>query len=98
MKYYRAHLSNKETILLDEHDYQKLVEGMTTGSFVKLKKAIVNPSFVVMLLPLAQKEAMREVIPPRKVEGYVDDKTGTFVVTKDETPAVPGLADEFAAA
>jgi len=95
MKYYRAHLSNKQSIILDDIDYEKLLAGMNSGSFVKLKKAIINPSFLMMILPVSQSEALQEEIAPRKIEGYIDENTGVYVVTKDNTPLVVEIKDEF---
>ena len=95
MKYYKAQLSNKESIILDEDDFKKLVAGMNSGSFVKLKKAIINPSFLVTVLPVKYNLAVKEIIPERVIEGYIDEETGVYKVTKDETPAVVELEDEF---
>lgn len=95
MKYYKAHMSNRETVTLDEEDFAKLVEGMNSGSFVKLKQAIINPSFLMMIVPLSKTNAMQEVIPERKIEGHIDERTGTFKVLKDELPIVAQLQDRF---
>lgn len=95
MKYYKVYLSNKESVVIDSADYQKLVTGMSTGSFVQLKNAVVNPSFVSHILPIAEKEALETELPAEIIEGYVDEEKGVFVVTKDMRPAVKGLSDKF---
>jgi hypothetical protein len=95
MKYYKASLSNKESFILDEQDYNKLVAGMNSGSFVKLKQAIINPSFLVMILPVSQEVAMKDVLPERDVDGYIDEDAGVYKITKDITPAVAQLVDKF---
>lgn len=95
MKYYRVYLSNKEGIVIDHADYQKLVAGMTTGSFVQLKNAVVNPSFVSHILPMSERDALETEIPAEKIEGYVDEEKGVYVVTKDVRLAVKGLSDKF---
>ena len=96
MKYYKAMLSNKESIYLDEQDFEKLMAGMTSGSFVKLKKAIVNPSFVITLLPVSPKEALSSEPNGDGVEGYLDEERRVYVITKDNRPRVQGLRDGFA--
>jgi hypothetical protein len=95
MKYYRVYLSNKEGIVIDQADYQKLVAGMNTGSFVQLKNAVINPSFVSHILPIGEKEALETELPAEKIEGYIDEEKNVFVVTKDIRPAVKGLSDKF---
>lgn len=87
MKKYTIHLSNKQVVLIDEDDFKKFSEVAPTGNLVKLKQAIVNPSFVMAIIPV--KETTQ-----KKVEGYVSEETGNFVITKEEE-AIPELADEF---
>lgn len=94
MKYYKVILSNKLEVVLDEADYEKLLQGMNSGSFVRLKKAVVNPSFIVVIQPIKPKEALAVQEMP-KVEGYIDEATRQFVITKDERPVVTELTDEF---
>lgn len=95
MKYYRAYLSNKQEFVLDEKDLAKLEASMNTGSFVQLKKAIINPSYLMMIVPIPQSEAMEKEIPDRKMDGYIDNKTGMYVVTGENTVTVAGLKNEF---
>lgn len=96
MKFYKVILSHhKQDIVLDDADYQKLLTALDTGSFVRLKKAIINPSFIVAIIPIPQKDALDTENPPRKVEGYVDEERGVFVVTKDEHPVSATIADAF---
>ena len=82
---YRLITSNNHSILLDEADYQKFLEVSPTGALVRMKRGIVNPSFVVAILPA-------EEITQKKVDGYIDEKTGNFVLTKE---TYEGLPDAF---
>ena len=95
MKFYRVYLSNKENVIIDERDYAKLVAGMSTGSFVQLKNAVVNPSYVSHILPISPQEALATEGVQEKVEGYVDEERGVFVVTRDIRPALTELTDKF---
>lgn len=95
MKYYKAILSNKQEFVLDETDYQKVVQGLETGSFVRTKKAVINPSFVVTIFPIQQSEALDTEMPERKIEGYVDEESGRFIVTEDKEVVSTELKDEF---
>lgn len=93
MKYYKVVLSNRQEIALDEQDYKKLLQGMDSGSFVRLKKAIINPSYIMAILPIKQSEALGEEIPQR-IKGHVDEEKGVYVV--DQEKIVPaGIKDEF---
>ena len=95
MKYYKICLSNKESVVIDQADYTKLVNGMSTGSFVQLKNAVINPSFISHILPVSQKEALDTETQQEQIGGYVDEKRGVFVVTKDIRPQVTAIADKF---
>lgn len=95
MKYFKVFLSNKESVVIDQVDYEKLATAMNTGAFVKLKNAIVNPSFISHILPVSQKEALETESPLGKIEGHVDEKRGVYVVTKDMRPRVAELSDKF---
>lgn len=96
MKYYKLILSNKQEFYLDETDYEMLKKSLDSGSFVRLKKAIINPSFIVAIIPSSQRDALdHEALPDR--DGYVDMSMGRprFVVKGENLPALPGLKDEF---
>ena len=95
MKYFKIIMSNKDFVVIDENDFKKLESGMNAGSFVQLKKGIVNPSFIVAVLPMAQKDALESETSGRKTEGYIDEKSGNYVITKDEKPVSVELKDEF---
>jgi hypothetical protein len=95
MKYYKVYMSNKTDVVLDENDYQKLLAALNSGSFVKLRKAIINPSFIMMIQPIPPKDALELEARPRKIEGYIDEESGVYVVIKDEHPVVTELRDEF---
>lgn len=95
MKFYQIFLSNKEAVTIDQNDYQKLLVGMNSGSFVQLKNAVVNPSFISHILPISQKTALDTEKPEREVEGYLDEEKGVYVITKDTHPVVQELTDKF---
>lgn len=85
---YIIQLSNKTEIEIDEADFEKFTQNSASGSLIKLKRGIVNPSFVVSIIPSSARTTKREL------EGYIDEVSGNYVVTKDER--VPyKLTDEF---
>lgn len=84
MRKYEIHLSNKDSLLIDEQDYQKLIVGLGSGNFVVLKNGgIVNPSFVSHVRPIESPLELEDRLVP-KLEGYVDTERKVFVVTRDE--------------
>lgn len=87
MSKYTLHLSNKVVFEVDEADFEKFKENAPSGNFITLKQGMINPSFVVAIIPV--KEA-----PQKKVDGYIDEKTGAFVVT-GEREVIPELRDAF---
>lgn len=95
MKFFKVFLSNKTEVVLDEVDYDKLVAGMNSGSFVKLKKAIINPSFISHILPIKQDEALRNEKIEGGVKGYIDEETGVFKLKEDNRIIPTQLKDEF---
>jgi len=95
MRFYKVYLSvSKVDIELDQEDFEKLSQNIQSGNLIKVKQAIINPSFVVAIVPF-EKEA------PKKVTGYVKD--GKFIVTEEKTATLPDafaeesklLADKF---
>ena len=95
MKYYEIVLSSKDRITIDEDDYAKLTGNVDKSRLLQLKKAVINPSFIVTIQPITQKEALDGEIPQREIEGHVDEKSRTFKVTKDEALIPTELKDEF---
>lgn len=95
MKYFKVFLSNRQEVALDEADYEKLLAGMASGSFVRLKKAVLNPSFISHILPIAQNEALAGETTDCKINGYVDEERGVYVIT-DKGIIPTTLKDEFA--
>ena len=87
MKYYQLILSTKQIIEIDQEDFIKVSENLQKGRLVQVKQGIFNPSFVVAILPI-HKEITQ------KIEGYIDEKTQTFIATKFEDK-MPELKDEF---
>ena len=74
---YRLQLSNKSEFELDEEDYQVVSKAMGSGGFAQLKQAIINPSFIVAIIP-------QRTEPEKKIEGYFDEEKRKFIVTKEE--------------
>lgn len=95
MKYFKITMSTKDRITIDEDDFLKLSNNISTGNLIKLKKGIVNPSFIVDIFPVSAKEALEDEIPQRKIEGHIDEKTGIFVLDKQEEIISTELRDEF---
>lgn len=73
---YLLELSTKTKIKIDSDDYEKFLNA-DSSRFVKLKQGIVNPSFVVSITATEEKLE-------KKVEGYIDEDTGKYVVTREE--------------
>lgn len=84
---YTVHLSSKQTVVIDQEDFDKFMGNAERGSLLKLKQAIINPSFVVAIVPMKEN-------PQKQIEGYVDEATGKFIVTREED-LINDLADEF---
>lgn len=84
---YIIQLSNKTEIEIDQADFEKFTANSASGNLIKLKRGIINPSFVVAIIPSAVKAK-------RKVEGFIDERTGNYVVTKDSLEPYQ-LTDEF---
>lgn len=95
MKFYKVILSNKTDVTIDQQDFDKLLAGLNSGSFVKLKNAIINPSFVSHVMPIDQNEALATENAQEKIEGYLDEERGVYVVTKETRPVVTELTDKF---
>lgn len=87
MKTYNMYLSSKQSLVIDQADFEKFFN--SEGKMVMLKGGIVNPSFVVCILPRKEKDE-----PKKEVEGYLDEKRNVFVVTKEITLESP-VKDEF---
>lgn len=88
MKYYKIILSSKNEVLIDEEDYKKFLQVSGTGNFVRVKQAVINPAFVVAILPTKEK-----LEASKGYKGHIDLEKGAFVVT-EETESEP-LKDEF---
>ena len=92
MKYYKIYLSNKQSVVIEENEFEAIEGAMSSGTFVRAKKAIINPSFVVSVVPITAEEAL-EGEPRPKVEGYIKDNK--YVITGGKELAPTGLSDEF---
>lgn len=96
MKYYKLILSSKHEIVIDEIDYKKFESNSGSGNFIKLKQAVINPSFVIAVVPT------KEIESGKSIKGYVDPERNVYVVTEEkETPALenafsnhPGFAQD----
>jgi len=86
-QHYTLHLSSKQTIILDEDDFQKFSQLGEKGTLIRLKQAIINPSFVVAIVPL-------KVELQKKVEGHIDETSGKYVIDSEEE-SIPEIEDKF---
>jgi hypothetical protein len=89
MKFYRVILGKHE-IVVDEDDYSKIENGIKTGSLIKTKTALINPSFLVAIIP-------EEVKPKVEQQGeFITDEHGhrVFKVT-GEKKIYPVIPDSF---
>lgn len=86
MRLYNVILSNKTSVKIDEVDFQKLQSGIGSGNLIRFKQAIINPSFIVAILPIFEKEKTQ-------IEGYEDKERGVFVVTVEKKEEI--LEDLF---
>jgi hypothetical protein len=84
---YTIFLSNKNEIVIDDEDYKKFTENVKSGNLIKLKRAIINPSFVVSIIPDSIKSQ-------RRIEGHIDQLTGNYVIDREGYEPLK-LADEF---
>lgn len=81
---YKIVLNTKQEIIIDATDYEKFTQNLSS-TFVRLKSAVINPSYVVVIIPV-DKEL------PDNIDGYIDEKTGKFIITNRESSTLP---DEF---
>lgn len=89
-------MSSKERVVIDEVDYEKLLRGMHSGSFVQLKNAVINPSFISHITPVSEKQALEVEAPQGTLKGHVDLERGVYVVTEEVAPEdVMVLTDKF---
>lgn len=95
MKFYKIEMSTRSTIVIDENDFAKLTQNSATGNLIKLKKGIVNPSFIVSIYPIKQSEALEGEMPARRIEGELDETAGVFRMKVDTRPIGTELTDEF---
>lgn len=96
MTYYKLYLSKGEPLILDEDDLTKFRQNVGGKSFIQVKSGIVNPSFVVAIYPMEEREVAELVPSTSKVQGYIDEETGKYVVTKETSPLRSLLVDKFA--
>jgi hypothetical protein len=89
MKFYKIILSSKHEVVVDEDDYGKIEQGIASGSLIKTKTALINPSFLVAVIP--------EEVKPKVIEEgkMVMDENGhkVFKVTgqKEVYPILPDM-------
>jgi len=95
MKYYEITLSSKDRITIDEDDYQKFIETGDKSRLIQLKKAVINPSFIVTIIPISQAEALVSETPLGNFKGHIDEKTRKFITTEDTQLIPTKLKDEF---
>lgn len=63
-KPYIVQLSNKTEVQIDSNELTLIADGIKSGSPIRLKRGIINPSFIVCVVPdMKRYEAMFEFIP-----------------------------------
>lgn len=87
MNYYIVQLSNKTEVEIDEEDFENVKKGIGQGGLVKVKKAILNPSFIVAVLPIIKE-------PAKITKGHMDLERGVYVIDSEEIKPYK-LADGF---
>ena len=86
---YIIETSTKTKITIDEADFLKFQTVSPTGSFVKLKQGIINPSFVVSITPTEEKVT-------KEIVGHIDQKSRKFVITKSsESTDLPDVFNDL---
>lgn len=48
---YIVQLSNKTEVKIDSEELDRVVDGISTSSPIRLKQGIVNPSFIIAIVP-----------------------------------------------
>lgn len=84
---YLIQLSNKTEIEIDREDLEKFYQNSASGNLIKLKHGIVNPAFVVSIIPSGAKGK-------KKIEGHIDQLTGNYVIDRESYEPFK-LTDEF---
>lgn len=79
---YEIIMSKGEKIKIDEADLAKLQENIK-APFVRVKQAIINPSFLVMIVPTNQ--------PDVKVEKIAKEEYGKAVYEENEVKVLADL-------
>lgn len=51
LKPYIVQLSNKQEVKITSDELDLISQGVQTGSIIKLRRAIINPSFIVAIVP-----------------------------------------------
>lgn len=87
MNYYIIQLSNKTEVEIDQDDFEKVQLNISSGNLIKVKRAILNPSFVVAIIPIIKQET-------KKTTGHIDYEKGVYIVDGEETKHYK-LADGF---
>ena len=87
MNYYEVVTSvAKKVVIIDQEDFDKIEKYSGSGALIRVKQGIINPSFIVVILPT-------KVETKKKVEGHIDEKRGVFVVTGEKE--IPVVEDKF---
>ncbi len=88
MKFYKVILSASKTeVIIDQEDFDKITSLISTGQLIKVKQGIINPSFIVAIVPHEMKA--KEI-----VKGYVDKERGVYIETGREL-VNPLVEDKF---
>lgn len=57
IKAYKAILSSKDEIKCDHDEIENIINGIRTGSMIKLRQGIINPSFLVAVIEDTERRA-----------------------------------------
>ena len=55
IKPFIVQLSNKQEVSITSDELDSITMGVKTGSMIKLRRAIINPSFIVSIIPDTEK-------------------------------------------
>lgn len=63
--------SQGEKLELTQTDYDKFVQFSASGNFIKLSRGVVNPSFVVAIVPIGRETPKYQPLPPAIRQGKI---------------------------
>lgn len=76
---YKVNMSKGEPVLIDEEDLQKLEDNINE-KLIRLKQAIINPSFMISIVPTGEED--KRIIPTLERRGNKMVQVGRQEVSK----------------